>query len=147
MIRFFLFAGTLGSVLALDLWTKTVAQTVWAFTPWRPVAWFSLTYSENTGIAFGLPFGGTPLLILTLLMMTGVAWFAHRQLDLRRPSVTMLLAFALGGALGNFYDRLMYGAVRDFIAIGAWPTFNLADSALVVSLTCLAFISYRSSHD
>lgn len=41
------------------------------------------------------------------------------------------LALALGGAAGNLCDRLLRGAVIDFIAIGRWPAFNLADSALV----------------
>ena len=45
------------------------------------------------------------------------------------------LALALGGAAGNLCDRLLRGAVIDFIAIGRWPAFNLADSALLAGAT------------
>jgi signal peptidase II len=45
--------------------------------------------------------------------------------------VTAGVAAALSGSLGNLADRLMHGAVVDFVAIGRWPVFNLADVAIV----------------
>ena len=46
--------------------------------------------------------------------------------------VTAGIAAALAGAFGNLGDRIIHGAVVDFVAIGRWPVFNLADVAIVV---------------
>jgi signal peptidase II len=58
------------------------------------------------------------------------------------PSLTteaaIILGLALGGATSNLADRVLRGAVVDFIAVGRWPTFNLADAAMVTSVALLA---------
>jgi signal peptidase II len=48
------------------------------------------------------------------------------------------LGLALGGATSNLADRIVRGAVADFIAVGRWPMFNLADSAMVAGTVLLA---------
>jgi signal peptidase II len=48
------------------------------------------------------------------------------------------LGLALGGAAGNLTDRFLHGSVVDFVAIGPWPVFNLADAAMVAGVVLLA---------
>lgn len=136
--------GIAGVVFALDLMLKWYAASAWADKSWFPmngVSWLEFTYSENPGIAFGLPVSGTFLLILNLLIILGLMAFVLHFLDFRTTSAKLAVGFILGGALGNFYDRLAFGIVRDFLRIGIWPTFNLADAAIVtgVILLCLHF--------
>jgi signal peptidase II len=52
---------------------------------------------------------------------------------------TVGLGLALGGATSNLADRVLRGGVVDFIAIGAWPTFNLADAAMLTGTALLAW--------
>ena len=59
----------------------------------------------------------------------------------------IFLALIIGGALGNLYDRIFLGVVRDFIGIGPWPNFNLADAAIVVGVLLFALYSYQPSHE
>lgn len=131
-----------GVILILDQLTKIRAQDVWNAAPWEPVSWFGFTYSENHGIAFGLPFGGVPLIIVTTLLILGFIWFAITQLDMKKRLDQIAIALVVGGAVGNLIDRAVYGVVRDFIQIGWWPTFNIADMAIVGGLLLL-MIAYR----
>jgi signal peptidase II len=48
------------------------------------------------------------------------------------------MGLILGGAVGNIVDRIRLGSVVDFISVGWWPVFNLADSAISVGVTALA---------
>ena len=79
--------------------------------------------------------------VAIVMIVIGIAVFV---LSLRYlpPGSTLLkvgLALALGGAVGNLIDRLRLGEVTDFIKLGAWPVFNLADSAIVVGTILVAF--------
>lgn len=97
----------------------------------------SLEYAENRGAAFGLFGGGNAILaVLAVVVLGGLALYYRRQ---AAPSGRVVVAVCLiaGGALGNLVDRLRLGHVVDFVAIGAWPNFNLADSAITVGVTLL----------
>jgi signal peptidase II len=113
---------------------------------------FRLTHSTNTGVAFGALAGvGHPwLLVLTGAIITGMA--AWLFLTVRRraaPATVWPLGAIVGGALANFFDRLPDGRVTDFLdaGIGAarWPSFNLADSAIVLGVIALFVASYRGA--
>jgi signal peptidase II len=54
------------------------------------------------------------------------------------------LGLQLGGAIGNLLDRIRYGYVVDFIQLGFWPVFNIADSCIVIGIILLSFILLRS---
>ena len=107
---------------------------------------FSLTHVENTGAAFSLLADWPPRLRLPLLVsfsviaLTVVCYLLWNSA--RRFTWTGLaLALILGGAVGNLYERVLYGRVTDFlhcyIGTYSWPDFNLADSAIVVGTTLL----------
>ncbi|MDQ3045823.1 MAG: signal peptidase II, partial [Chloroflexota bacterium] len=94
----------------------------------------AIEYVENTGGAFGLlrDFGGAivPLALLVVAVIVVVYARAHR------PDVwtTFGIALLLGGAIGNLIDRVRQGFVIDFIAVGVWPRFNFADSAITLGI-------------
>ena len=138
--------------VALDLWTKSWAEkTLKGNQPIEVVARvFHLTYAENPHGAFSL-FRGVPewlrrsgLIGASLLAVGVIGWL------LLRPDTSrwMVLAFSLvlAGAVGNLYDRILLGHVRDFIdwhydRVFTWPTFNLADSYITVGVSLLVILT------
>jgi signal peptidase II len=99
-----------------------------------------LTLSHNSGVAFGLASGGgTRLVLLTVLALGVVAYVFSR--DPARPATWAAAGLLAGGALGNLADRVRADAVTDYISVGSWPAFNLADVAVTAGVALLA-LSY-----
>ncbi len=100
-----------------------------------------LSYTTNSGGAFSL-LTGAPWLFFTasIAISAGIVWLAFRQTSL----VTAIgMGLILGGALGNLADRLtrgtgVSGRVVDFIHLHMWPTFNVADSCVVIGAIVVA---------
>lgn len=122
------------ALVALDLGTKAWARTELRYgQPVEVLPFLDLTLSFNRGVAFGLlnDSGGLAVLLLTaaISVMFGV-WFWREPHPLTRLGLT----FILGGALGNFFDRLSRAEVTDFLDLHVfgshWPAFNLADTAI-----------------
>ena len=78
----------------------------------------------------------SPALLVLLWTATAavLANVAHSGMFFRSAAAQMGLAAALAGSASNLYDRLRHGAVVDFLDLGWWPTFNLADVALVAGI-------------
>lgn len=101
--------------------------------------WFSLIYIQNTGIAFGFFQNMSGFFtIVALLIAAGVVYAYRFYLPNRSPWVQVCTGLILGGALGNVRDRIQLNHVVDFIKVGWWPTFNLADSGISVGVVLLA---------
>lgn len=109
---------------------------------------FSLTYTTNTGAAFGLfPKQGFLFIVIALVVVIAIIFY-YRHLPAGYGLVRLALGLQLGGALGNLVDRLRQGYVIDFIDLNFWPlqdwaVFNLADSAIVVGVGLLALTMLR----
>ncbi|HEX7886036.1 MAG TPA: signal peptidase II [Phenylobacterium sp.] len=136
------------AVLAVDQSTKLLARTHLA----DPIALgplMNLRLGFNTGVTFGLFAGAGELGRWILLAGTAAValWLSVWMWREARLSIAAPLALIVGGALGNILDRLRRGAVTDFIDahIGSmhWPTFNLADSAIVFGVGWLVLASLR----
>lgn len=127
--------------LALDQLTKfVVRQTLELHYSWPYTGFFRFTHIHNTGSAFGLfQDQNLPLLFVSLVGVLVLAYIYQTQ---ERPSLLLRVSIALmlGGALGNLIDRIHQGHVTDFIDVGPWPVFNLADSAIVVGLIMMAWL-------
>ena len=100
-----------------------------------------LWHAQNRGAAFSILQGELWLFfIVTVAALVMVAYF-HRTLRERSIWLQVILGAILGGALGNFTDRLRLGYVVDFVSVGVgdlrWPTFNVADSAVVCGIGLL----------
>ena len=83
--------------------------------------------------------------VLTIVAIFGIAFLLVYALIIRRqfsPLDNLLgwsaLGLILGGIIGNLIDRLRFGGVTDFISVGWWPAFNIADSAIVVGAVLIA---------
>lgn len=97
-----------------------------------------IAYSHNTGVAFSL-FQGHPelLTISALLIVAGAIYFYATQLPNRRTMIQLIMGLIMGGAIGNILDRVRLGYVVDFLQVGWWPIFNLADSAISIGAALL----------
>jgi signal peptidase II len=101
-----------------------------------------LTLTHNSGVAFGLASGGgVRLVLLTALALAVVGYVFARNPT--RPGLWIAAGLLAGGALGNLADRIRADAVTDYIAIGSWPAFNLADVAVTAGVLLLAFSYLR----
>ncbi len=140
------------SVYALDTATKIWAeQTLSLYQP-VPLGsdYLRLTLGYNTGVAFGMfsNLGIWPLVITGIVISGLTVWFIAILLMESWPSYTVWpIGMVLGGAIGNFLDRLPDQRVTDFIDVGVstwrWPTFNIADSFIVVGLILLMLMTYH----
>ena len=106
---------------------------------------FRIIHTHNTGAAFGLFQGHS--FALSIVASVGIAvillyaLFIYRRFPILENRLGRLaLGLILGGAVGNLIDRLNLGYVTDFIDIGVWPTFNIADSAVTVGVFILAYL-------
>lgn len=98
-----------------------------------------ITFITNTGAAFGMfPQLGTIFMVSAMVVIVGIVFF-HRQLPLENGWVRLSLGLQLGGAMGNLFDRLTQGYVVDFIDIGFWPIFNIADVSIMVGVSTLTY--------
>jgi len=99
-----------------------------------------IVLSHNSGVAFGLASGGGGgLVVLVGLALAVVAYLFSR--DPTRWGMWAAAGLLAGGALGNLADRIRADAVTDYIEVGAWPAFNLADVAVTAGVLLLA-LSY-----
>src|SRR3989344_4583795 len=118
-----LFYLTAVAVFLLDQITKYVVKMS------------GMSYTTNTGAAFGILQGQTFFLILVILVVIAfLLYYSHEH--------QVALGFLLGGTLGNLVDRVLYGAVIDFIHVPFWPSFNVADSFNVIGVGLLLFDAY-----
>jgi signal peptidase II len=135
--------GLSAMVFAVDRATKSAIEAHVSAFDVHPVipGFFDIVHSQNRGVAFGLMNDSTSawrtvvLIVFSaaaLLLVAGLLWRASR---LDRWTATGL-ALILGGAAGNLFDRILWGRVTDFLEfyIGDlhWPTFNIADSCIVI---------------
>lgn len=106
---------------------------------------FRLTHAWNTGTAFSLLKGqGEFLMIVSLVAVIGL-YFVYRRMKVSSFKIRSAFGLLFGGAVGNLIDRFRLGYVTDFIDIGPWPIFNLADSAIVTGIAILVFFFWISS--
>jgi len=142
--RVWVVALTTVAVVAADQTTKSVALDRLQNGPIHLLGVLSFALSFNSGVAFSLGSGLTvPILVIGVVLVVILIWFAHAA-----PSypVAVGTGLILGGALGNLADRIFrghHGAVVDFVHLGFWPTFNLADFSIVVGTVMLVASFWR----
>ncbi len=135
--------GAAGAILVLDRFTKWLIESRVSFLDTYRVipGFFDIVHSQNRGVAFGMLNDSTSEWRTILLVLGSIAAVAVISAILWKPErldrkTFWGCALILGGAAGNLVDRLLWGQVTDFLLfhVGeyAWPTFNIADSAIVI---------------
>lgn len=136
--------GVAAVIFGLDQLTKAlIVQNIPLYGSWSlfpalaPL--FRFTFITNTGAAFGMfPQLGGVFMIIALVVVAGIVFFYH-HLPTENLWIRLCLGLQLGGALGNLVDRIARGYVVDFVDIGFWPIFNLADVSILLGVTILAY--------
>jgi signal peptidase II len=142
------------AVIVLDYVTKVAVLQSFAPGESRAVApFFNLVLVFNKGAAFSFLATAQGWQTLFFAAIAIVASVVISFLIVRNRSKTLFctgLALILGGALGNLYDRVVYGHVVDFLDFHAagwhWPAFNVADSAITVGAGILIVESFFQKH-
>lgn len=131
----------MGSVVLLDQVSKFLALEY--LSPQNSVPLIpqvlDLTLVRNPGVAFGLFSDSAPVLF-TVITISLICLFliANRSHGTAAHGASAAdrwaLSLILGGAVGNWIDRLRFAAVVDFIDFRIWPVFNLADTAITIGV-------------
>lgn len=127
-------------VLAADQLSKLWVS--WALAPGQSIpvlGFFHLSYTTNTGAAFGVLRGQSMFLTVAALVVVVALLSFYRHLASGGLVARVTLGLILGGSLGNLMDRLRLGYVVDFLDFTYWPAFNVADSSIVVGVILLAY--------
>ena len=133
--------GTVVSVFVADQVTKQIIKaTLPIGASWPADGLVRLTHGTNTGTAFGLLLNQTTFLIFASLVAIGFLVYFYRAYALEKPILRYAIGLQLGGAFGNLLDRVAFGRVTDFVDVGWWPIFNVADSAICVGMATLIIV-------
>ena len=134
-----------GVIVLLDQWTKwLIRSNLPSGATWLPdwLSWLSpyarFVNWHNTGAAFGMFQGGSMIFTVLAFIVIGVIIYYFPQVDRREWYLRTALSMQLGGAIGNLADRLTQeGRVTDFISVGNFPVFNIADASISVGTVVL----------
>lgn len=131
-------------MIALDQWTKWLVRENLPFRgTWLPewLGWLSpyatIVHWYNSGAAFGMFQNGNLIFtVLAILVIVAIIYY-YPHVEMKDWTLKLAMGLQLAGAGGNLIDRLMMGKVTDFIAIGAFPVFNIADSSITIGVMVL----------
>jgi len=129
-------------LIALDQWTKWLVRSNLAMGDiWSPFEWLTpyarIVHWYNTGVAFGMFQGvGWLFAILSMIISVFIVIF-YGKIPAEDWPLRLALILQLSGALGNLIDRLTVGHVTDFISVGNFAVFNVADSCITVGVVVM----------
>ncbi len=131
-----------GGVIALDQWTKSIVRTRLQFGEiWTPYEWLEpyarIVHWKNTGAAFGMLPGFSDLFTILAIIVAIAILYYFPQIPRQDWLLRLALALQMGGAIGNLIDRVTIGSVTDFISIGSFPVFNVADASISTGVAVL----------
>ena len=138
-------------IIVFDQLTKLWVTTNLSFNEsiWE-TGFFRITIVHNTGAAFGIFQGSTlPLIVIRFIgaiaILVVVFLYGKRVQALGGLLAMIALGLLFGGTVGNLIDSLRLGYVVDFLDFNYWPTFNIADSSVVVSMIIIAYLLIRTA--
>ena len=102
---------------------------------------YFLTTTVNYGAAFNILIGYTTLLIIiSLIALTACLYYYIKS---KEKYLKLGLSFLIAGIVGNLFDRIFLGYVRDFIDFNIFPVFNLADTFNFVGVLIIIYLSFK----
>jgi len=129
-------------VVILDQVSKALVRANIPFGGrWMPLTWlepyFRFVHWENTGAAFGFFQNGGLIFAIMAVIVSVLIILYYPQIPKEKKLMRVAISMQLGGALGNLIDRLVFGPVTDFISVGNFAVFNIADSNITVGVGLL----------
>lgn len=146
-LAFFAIALT---VIVLDQVTKWLVRTnLDLFESWPSADSFvRIIHVTNSGAAFGILPGQTTFLLITSSLGLAAILLYYIFPPMDHGLIRIALGMQLGGAIGNLIDRVLRGEVTDFVDVGGFPTFNVADASISVSITAVVlFFLFFANED
>ena len=132
-----------GLIILVDQFSKAYirAHFIEGVDMWAPWNWLlpyaRILYVSNTGVAFGLFKGmGGIFTILAIIVALAIIYYFPR-VSAEDWTLRLAMGMQLGGAVGNLIDRVTQGNVTDFISVGNFPVFNVADASITVGVAVL----------
>jgi signal peptidase II len=133
-LAFFLIAA---GIIAFDQFTKWLVRSNLSLGETWPAnsdAFIRIIHVVNSGAAFGILQGQTLFLIVTSCLGLAAIVLYYIYPPMEHGIIRVALGMQLGGAIGNLIDRVRMGEVTDFVDVGDFPTFNVADASISVSI-------------
>lgn len=141
-----------GLIVLGDQYTKHLVRTHLAINEtWNPwpgmMQYFRVLHIQNTGAAFGLFKDGNLVFTIIAIVVSLVIIVYAQRLPHGQWLMRIALGMQLGGALGNLVDRLTFGTVTDFISVGNFAIFNIADASISTGVAFLALLMFLESRN
>lgn len=127
----FIFLLTILIIVLIDQFTKYLVKIL------------NINFITNTGSLFGLFKDFNVLLIWLSIVIIGIFLYNFEKIQKSNIKVKIGSGLIVGGAIGNLIDRILYKGVIDFIDLGFWPSFNIADSAISIGVILLIIYFIR----
>jgi signal peptidase II len=136
--------GVAGISIGLDQWTKWLARENIAYgESWLPewLNWLSpyarFVHWYNSGAAFGMFQDGNQVFKVLAFIVIGAIIYYYPQVEKEDWTLKVAMGLQMGGAAGNLIDRLIMNKVTDFLSVGTFPVFNLADASISIGVAVL----------
>lgn len=130
-----------GLVVLIDRITKILVLNNLAPGEWWGPEWLMpyarLVYVKNTGVAFGMFQGMNVLFIILGIIVSMFILFYYPRLPEKEKAMRFTLGLLLGGSIGNLIDRILFGHVVDFVSVGNFAVFNVADSSITIGVVIM----------
>jgi signal peptidase II len=115
----------------LDLWTET-----WVPWDWM-LPYVRIVHVQNTGVAFGMFQGFGDIFSIIAIIVALIIVFYFPRVPASDWSLRLAMSLQLSGAIGNLIDRLTIGHVTDFVSVGNFPVWNIADASITIGVIVL----------
>lgn len=142
--RYWPIATIAALIVALDQWTKWLVRVnIPDGGVWLPesLEWLSpyarIVHWHNTGAAFGMFQDASMVFTVLAFIVIAAIIYYYPHVENSDWSLRLAMSMQLGGAIGNLIDRLTLGRVTDFISIGTFPVFNVADASISIGAAVL----------
>ncbi|MBC7879669.1 MAG: signal peptidase II [Anaerolineales bacterium] len=152
--KYFSLFLTVGFVVLLDQWTKwLVRSNIPLNGSWLPdsLTWLEpyarVVFIYNKGAAFGMFQNGNIIFTVIAFLVLGGILYLYNQINPTDWILRLASALYLAGVLGNLIDRLMFGQVTDFISIGTFYIFNVADASINIGVVLLLIGYWRNERN
>jgi signal peptidase II len=136
-----------GAVVALDQWTKSLVRAnIPMGADWLPdsLSWLApyarIRHWHNTGTIFGLFQDASMVFTVLAFVVIALILYFYPQTPRKEWWLRVVLSIQLGGAIGNLVDRLVFHQVTDFLSVGNFAIFNIADMSISCGAAVLALM-------